>query len=489
MLDALTRGARLLPAVARKPKVLRRWLIEARAAHAAAAGLIVFALVGVPVVHDALVRAFPPPEPRNAITRFFGRLSTRPDPRLEARRKWLTALTWSVGTAGVAGLLLGALPRTVARARENAGTLAARGDGLDATRASESFVLYREAMSLLLDPAAEAEIEAKLNALFPSSAGAASTLARATPDQELRAVRVAEEQLAPPRAPSGERQHVGADHRYRLDKEIARGGMGVVYQAFDTALEREVALKALPSQLASQSEFARRFRQEARVLARLSHPNIVRVYDLVEDGEQLWIALELVKGGTLADAMARAGGVLPWPRAVGYADQVAAGLGHAHAEGVIHRDIKPMNVLLTQEEGGVAKISDFGIARHLAASVHTRAGTVLGSALYMSPEQAAGRPSDARSDIYSFGVTLYELLAGRPPFDGDVVTVLAQHLSKPPPSLRSLRPELPERLEALTHAMLAKDPAQRPATLSAAREVFEALLRAAAEQRPGLKAG
>jgi hypothetical protein len=483
MFDAVRHGVRLMPAVARKPAVLWRWLVGARGAQVAASALLVFALFGLPLVLDELERAFPPPESRSPITRFFDRVSNRPDPRLEERRKWLTSLTWSLGVAGVAALSLASLPRAAARAAEDARAFASRGDSLATASAAESLMLYRAAHALSWDSAAEAELAAKLGALFSSNAGAARTVARVTPDADLRALRAAETQLSPVRAPSGEPQHVGPGQRYRLQKVLGRGGMGVVYQAFDTALEREVALKALPAHLLGQTELARRFKQEARVLARLDHPNIVRVHDLVEDGEQLWIALELVKGGTLADAMARAGGALPWWQAVGFAGQIAAGLDHAHAEGVIHRDIKPINVLLTQEEGGVAKITDFGLARHATSSVHTQAGTVLGSARYMSPEQAAGRPSDARSDLYSFGVTLYELLAGRPPFEGDVPTLLVRHLSQPPPPLRSLRCELPEPLAALTHALLAKDPEQRPATLRGAREVFEALLRDDATRR------
>jgi serine/threonine-protein kinase len=201
------------------------------------------------------------------------------------------------------------------------------------------------------------------------------------------------------------------------------------------------------------------------VLARLSHPHIVQVHDLVEQDERVWIAMELVKGGTLADAIGRAGGSLPWRRALQLAEQICLGLDYAHNQGVIHRDVKPINVLLTQEEDGSAKITDFGLAKHVDASAHTQEGALLGSVSYMSPEQAAGRKADSLSDVYSFGITLYEMLTGRVPFEGEIAAVLAQHVSQPPTRLRRLRPDVPERVETVVHRLLAKRPEQRPASL------------------------
>ncbi len=475
MLDAVQEGLRLLLAVGRKPAILQRWLAGARAAQIAASLFLAFVLFGLPIALEELARIYPPVESRNAFARLFDRATNRPDPRLEARRRQLTVLTWAGGLTGVAVLLLAALPRTVERAAEEARALEERGDSVASARGRESILLYRGAVDLTVDSAVEAELRAKLRTLRSAAIGRTPT--PPTPDAELRALRGAETLIAPARAPSGQREHVGIEQRYRLVKELGRGGMGVVYQALDSVLEREVALKELPSHLTAQSELARRFKQEARMLARLSHPNIVQVHDLVEDGDRLWIAMELVKGGTLADAIERCGGAIPWPRAIALADQIAAGLDYAHAQGVIHRDIKPINVLLTQEEGGSAKITDFGLAKHIASAVHTQEGTLLGSARYMSPEQAAGRATDARSDIYSFGVTLYEMLAGRTPFEGEVAAVLAQHLSQPPPPLRRWQASVPERLASLVHGLLAKDPEERPATLRDTRETLVAIAR------------
>jgi serine/threonine protein kinase len=240
--------------------------------------------------------------------------------------------------------------------------------------------------------------------------------------------------------------------------------MGIVHQALDTALDRTVALKELPLHLTARADLARRFRQEARLLARLSHSNIVQVYDLIDDGNRLWIAMEFIDGGTLADAIERSGALAPMD-AVRLGGQLAAGLGFAHAQGVIHRDIKPINVLITRD--GIPKLTDFGLAKLLESSVHTQAGSLLGSARYMSPEQAAGGASDERSDVYSLGVTFYEMLSGRTPFEGETASVLAQHLSQEPLPLGELVRDLPADFEALVMRMLEKDPERRPGDLDA----------------------
>ena len=199
------------------------------------------------------------------------------------------------------------------------------------------------------------------------------------------------------------------------------------------------------------------------MLARLSHPSIVQVHDLIEDDGRLWIALEFVRGGTLGDAMRLRGGALPWREVVRIGQGIAEGLGFAHEQGVIHRDIKPMNVLLTDGDPPLAKLTDFGLARLVESTEHTQPGSLLGSANYMSPEQVSGKPADARSDLYALGITFFEMLTGSVPFEGEFAVVLARHVGEAPPDLHERVPEAPPELARLVMSMLAKAPEDRPA--------------------------
>jgi serine/threonine-protein kinase len=235
--------------------------------------------------------------------------------------------------------------------------------------------------------------------------------------------------------------------------------MGIVYRARDRVLDRLVALKELPPEFRCNESLAARFEREARVLAQLTHTNIVQVYDLVHEGGRMWMAMELIQGGSLAELL-EARGALVVEEVTRLGGDLARALSFAHQRGVIHRDFKPGNVLLTPE--GVPKVTDFGLAKLMQqAPTLTHAGSVLGSPSYMSPEQAAGRDVDARSDIYSFGVTLYEMATGRTPFQGDTMSVMRQHLTQEPPPPRDHAEQLPGSLESLILAMLAKDPAER----------------------------
>ena len=244
--------------------------------------------------------------------------------------------------------------------------------------------------------------------------------------------------------------------RYRLDKLLGHGGMSEVWAATDTELERRVALKLL----APHADTAR-FEREARAVASLGHPNITQLYDYGEEDGRPFIVLELLSGGTLEDRL-RSGGPLPDEDTRRIAAELAAGLAHAHARGVVHRDLKPANVLFDQE--GRAKLADFGLARMAAGGgTLTEAGTVLGTAAYISPEQAAGAPASAASDVYSFGVMLYRMLTGRLPFESNnALELVALHRDSKPPPLNELRPDAPVLLEATATAALAKDPADRP---------------------------
>ncbi|HEX2911131.1 MAG TPA: serine/threonine-protein kinase, partial [Chloroflexia bacterium] len=224
---------------------------------------------------------------------------------------------------------------------------------------------------------------------------------------------------------------------------LGKGGMASVYRAYQPNLEREVAIKVMADNYASDTTFVERFRREARSIARLRHPNILTVYDAGEDNGLLYIAMELIDGPTLKEEMH--GRPLPVDKAIKYISQVASALDYANRMGIIHRDVKPTNVLIDQGERAV--LSDFGIAKlaeQAAGNQLTSTGTGVGTPDYMSPEQALGEELDARSDQYSLGVMLYELLTGRTPYTGDTpIAVVMGHVSKPLPSARQLNPQIP----------------------------------------------
>ena len=248
------------------------------------------------------------------------------------------------------------------------------------------------------------------------------------------------------------------DSRYRVLRRIGSGGMADVFCAEDTHLGRQVALKVLHRRFAQDQEFVERFRREAKSAAGLNHPNVVGVFDRGEHEGTYYIAMEFLEGKTLKDIVG-AEAPLPQERAIDLGLQILQAAGFAHNHGVIHRDFKPHNVIV--DEHGNATVTDFGIAR-AGASEMTETGSIMGTAQYLSPEQAQGHAVTATSDVYSIGVVLYEMLAGRLPFGGDsAVAIALKHLSEPPAPISQWRPDVHPALEAVVMAALAKDPAQR----------------------------
>jgi serine/threonine-protein kinase len=238
--------------------------------------------------------------------------------------------------------------------------------------------------------------------------------------------------------------------------------MAVVYLGHDLELDRPVAIKLLAEHLLGDDAVRTRFLREAKLAARLSHPNIVRVYDAGEDHESRpFIVMEYVEGKTLAEVLGERGR-LPEGEALELAVQACAGLEHAHAAGLVHRDVKPQNLLLTR--GGAVKLSDFGIARAAESTRLTEAGTVLGTAAYLAPEQAAGEDVGSAADLYSLGAVLYELLAGQPPFEHSSFAELAAREERTAVPLRDVAPDVPAHVEAVVMRCLARRPEFRPAS-------------------------
>jgi hypothetical protein len=271
--------------------------------------------------------------------------------------------------------------------------------------------------------------------------------------------------------------------RYRLDAVIGRGGMSTVYRAFDTVLERPVAIKLMHREITADSDQLERFRREARSVAQLNHPHVVSVIDAGEepspDGEQPpvgtpYIVLEFVDGETLKSVIRR-GGPLEIPQALAYAIEISRALGAAHERQIVHRDVKPHNVLIDPEGG--AKITDFGIARSLSEEGLTMAGRVLGTTDYVSPEQALGQPVTPQSDLYSLGIVLYEMLTGDVPFHGDSpVAVAMKHVREELPDVQARRPQLAAATASVVDRAVAKDLGARyPDAAAMAADLEEAL--------------
>ncbi len=251
--------------------------------------------------------------------------------------------------------------------------------------------------------------------------------------------------------------------RYRIEELLGQGGMSSVYRAVDPNLRRVVAVKMIHPHLSNNEEFVRRFEEEASSVAQLRHPNIIQVYDFNHDQGLYYMVMEFVLGETLQQRMKRLSANqrrLPYSEIIRYIIDVCEAVDYAHKRQMIHRDIKPANIML--DVNGHAILMDFGIAKIIGGHKHTATGAVIGTAMYMSPEQVRGDRFDHRTDIYSIGITLFEMVHGRPPFDADsTMTLMMKHLNEPVPDLRQLQPDAPEDLIRVIEKALAKDPAER----------------------------
>lgn len=430
----------LLPVVWRKPKVMRYWLVNARKAQVAFALLILL----VPFILTPLANAFLAyifsPVTEEAL---FGLIRTQKNnPYLGYAQFMVNILIFGFSFFVCIYLLLRNIPDALQYSRKAVEEKIALADRTLKVKPSESILLYNAATEWNTDDEYEKVILTKMDNINKSVF------------EEIDKTLV----MMPPGLPAQGAVDTVIAERYAIRKLLGSGAMGNVYLAEDTRLKREVALKLLAPGLSSNNHLIARFRQEALALARLSHPNIVQVYDFFGANGFFWIVMEYVRGGEL-DTRIRDSGKLGLTQALVLVRQMAATLAYAHEQGVVHRDFKPANVLLTPSAD--IKISDFGIAKLAQSSLHTQLNTVLGTPSYMSPEQASGEETDHRTDIYALGVVFYQLLAGELPFKGDMKSIIAQHLTKQVPSLSEHNKDIPPEIDHIIQKMLAKNPADR----------------------------
>ncbi len=272
---------------------------------------------------------------------------------------------------------------------------------------------------------------------------------------------------------------------FKILEKVGEGGMGAVYRGVDLMLERDVAVKVLHAELIHQANVVERFRTEAVTLARINHPNVATLYSFVRQGDDFFMVMEFVRGESI-EAIIRRAGPMPPEQAGRLFFQALDGIAHAHQLGIVHRDVKPANIMVTG--AGTVKVMDFGIARVLGKSRVTKTGHLIGTLEYMSPEQIRGQEVDARSDIYSLGILLYEMLSGRVPFEGDSdFELMRAQIERTPAPLRPLAPHVPEAVEQAIFHALEKAPAARFQTVPAFRQALEEILRARPEPAPDIK--
>lgn len=447
MRDTMRASATQLASIRRSPRAIGYWLRTAYAAQVALLATVLLMPTIIPAGTDRLLeKAYQPVKEKH----FFGLVqSDKQHPLLETRQRQVRALLWFGSGALVLVLLMRRLPRALGEMRNRARELEQEGDRLIKSQLSVALNCYQQALAINTDPEHAKLLRAKIASL----------------DEDLRW------QQASATTDGSDDDIVGS--RYHIESQLGRGAMGVVYAAHDLRLERDVALKRMAEPGGKDYQLAMRFKQEAKALARLNHPHIVQVYDVIADGGFTWIAMELIDGEELADRI-RKEGALPTAEVLRLGMQLASAMAYAHDRGVIHRDFKPANVII--DATGNAKIMDFGMARLAHQSGYTVSGTILGSPAYMSPEQGEGKPADARSDIYALGMTLYEMVTGRVPFEGDtMVAVLVQHATTAPPAPEELNPSVPAGLSRLILDMIAKLPGDRPASMSQVAERLAAL--------------
>lgn len=480
LVTGIGEGTRLAPILFKKPAVALHWLQSARLAQVA---IIVLALTVPTVITGAVDRMLEKRYPPRVHEELFGLMKKAyTNPRLTEKKDQARNILWGCSGSLVFLFLLLHVPAAVKSADDMARESERQADDKLGTEPSKSILLYRSALKLATDTGHIASLESKISTLDEKMVGKIPGSPKRTDgpgDMQENERTVVLSPAGKPqdpndRASSDGLPHVGEEGRYRITGTLGKGGMGITYRASDSILERDVALKELHPDLSGDTELTSRFRQEAKVLARLTHPGIVQVYDFIEEGDRIWIVMELVRGGELEDLL-KERGCLTVPETARLGVKMAEAMGYAHARGVVHRDFKPSNVMLTA--GGSPKITDFGLATFSRLTRKTPVGEVAGSPHYMSPEQTEGGSADPRSDIYSMGAVLYQMITGSVPFDGDdVESVLAHHRNSDPTPLRRILTDIPRELDALILTMLTKDPDDRVQDMTVIAKVLKKYL-------------
>ena len=447
-------------AILRKPKVFLHWLLSAHRAQIAFIALLLlvpFALI--PLFDYLLENIFTPVAGKT----FFGLIRTREEnPFLIPTQIFMQGFLWITSVLLVIYLYIRHMPTTFEHAQKIAGEKESQADKLVDVKPTESILLYNAARDWVVTEESESAITTKLNNIN-SKLSQPSKEESHIPETKSG---VTETVVVPA---AKQEPEIIAD-RYLIKQQLGTGAMGVVYLAEDTRLKRDVALKQLSPCSSTNEHLLARFRQEAMALARLSHPNITQIYDYFEGDDFLWIVMEFVEGCELTEKLTSSDKP-DLNEILRLAIQMAKGLGYAHDRGVVHRDFKPGNILITKN--GEVKITDFGIAKMARSSIHTQAHTVMGSPAYMSPEQANGDNTDHRTDIYAFGIVLYQMICGELPFKGEAKSIIAQHLTKKAPSLRERHKDIPSKLNTLVEKLLAKDPNDRYQSMAEVVKILE----------------
>jgi hypothetical protein len=465
-----------------KPVLTGYLLMTAHRVQITLALLLIFLIFFAPGIVDKITGTLFPPETSKKI---FGLIKTRQANPMKGSEDVFVMITlWVVSIGSVFLQFLLYIPKGSSRADVLAGKLVRKAD--ESTDQAQRLRLLKFAHKMTIDDRLESEIESSLQKVeIPDGAidSEDMTFADKTMNPALGKNISTGNSQQPLRGNSSPSAAIGPQGRYKLGSEVGKGAMGVVYQGCDNVLEREIAVKQLANVSSGDEAYAARFRCEAKTLARLIHPNIVQVYDLIMDRGHLWMALEYVEGGNLSSYLKQKG-FLSVEEASRILIPVARGLAHAHNQGIVHRDLKPANILLTGDH--VPKISDFGIAKISQSSELTQVGSVLGSPAYMSPEQCGGGSVDFRTDIYALGITLYKLLTGKVPFEGDTSTVMARHIFEQPPSLSEIDDGIPSDVEKLISRMLAKSPDDRPSCMNSVVGLLSSLIDAKGIPTPSL---